>query len=77
MRAGFPDAKSFDKAFKKYLYITPRQYRIQINSKEYKNMHNKYPLRFSHTHPVVKAKMQEFLNANAYIKRFFQDLFDS
>lgn len=60
LSAGFPDAKAFSRAFKKYFNITPRQYRNLINMHIDSNVSSSAPIRLTFDDPFVLQKLQEY-----------------
>lgn len=59
--AGFPDAKAFHMAFRKYFNISPGKYRAISKTSYGADMKKLYPTRLESSHPVVKDKMAEFM----------------
>lgn len=60
INSGFPDAKAFYAAFRRYFGMTPNQYRNELSSKVDANVQNFIPTRLHFHDPFVQKKLHEF-----------------
>ena len=61
--AGFPNVKSFHSAFRKYLGMTPGQYRKELALRDRMNISSSFTLPYDH--PFVEFKVAEYLRCGA------------